>query len=108
MFHAAQELYARKTIQAKRICEVARSGNRSGKVSRRKDVAMAKMFILYDGRARMSGETDDAAVLDTADSEKEARSRRGDWPEDSIWCEYDIDADRKTLINEQFRFDIRC
>ncbi len=71
-------------------------------------MATRKMFILYDGRARFSGETDDATVLDTADNEKEARSCRGDWPEDSIWCEYDVAADGKTLTNEQFRFDIKC
>ena len=43
-------------------------------------------FILYDGRAR-GGETDDAAVLDTADTEKEARhlGKTGWKDHDAIW-----------------------
>ncbi len=69
-----------------------------------------KKFILYDGRARFTLDTDEATVLDTADTEKEARSCKGDWPEDSIWVEYDIETrDGKDFAtNENFRWDIKC
>lgn len=48
-----------------------------------------KMFILYDGRARY-GDEDNAAVLVTAETEREARSYRGDFNSDSIWFEYKL------------------
>lgn len=67
---------------------------------------MAKMFILYDERARMTLDTDEASVLVTAASEREAKKYKGDFPSDSIWVEYDVDKDGKTLLNENFRWDI--
>lgn len=36
---------------------------------------MSRMFIIYDGRACGGAGTDDAAVCDTATSDREARSR---------------------------------
>jgi hypothetical protein len=46
-------------------------------------------FILWDGRAK-SGETDEATVLDTADTDEEARkSGLNEWHGyDAIWFEY--------------------
>ena len=69
-----------------------------------------KKFILYDARARFSMDTDEATVLETADSEKEAKSCKGDFAADSIWVEYDIEVrDGKTFMtNERFRWDIEC
>ncbi len=66
---------------------------------------MPKLFLLYDGRAKM-GEPEDATVMDTAHSEEEARrSGEQDWVEyDAIWYEDDVDGDR--LINEEARWDI--
>lgn len=68
---------------------------------------MAKLFVLYDARAR-GGNTDDAAVLVSETSLRGAKDWRGDWPTDSIWFEYDINKDGKTLINEKERPDIEC
>ncbi len=66
------------------------------------------MFILYDGRAKLpvEGSTDDATVLDTADSESEARHEgRTTWKNhDAIWYEYDDDG--KTLTNPRQRWDL--
>jgi hypothetical protein len=74
---------------------------------------MKQMFILYDARAR-SGDTDKAAVLTTWDPptrydlphaptlRREARS----FGLDTIWFEYDIAADNKTLINPRMRTDL--
>ncbi len=65
-----------------------------------------KTFILYDGRARI-GDTDDAGVIDTADSAKEARRlTRKEYEEyDYLWCEYDRDS-KNNLTNEVKRFDL--
>ncbi len=68
--------------------------------------ASPKLFVLYDSRAR-SGDASDASVFDTADSIEEAKALRGDYAKDSIWFEYDIDEDGKTLINERPRYDIK-
>ena len=65
-----------------------------------------KLFVLYDGRAK-GGDTDDAAVLVSSNSEREAKRDthlfRG---YDAIWYEYDIDTDGKTMINEKARPDL--
>lgn len=65
-----------------------------------------KQFILYDGRAKF-GDTDDASIMDTAESEKEARKAGNSlWKGyDALWCEYEC-LDGKTLINEVKRYDI--
>jgi len=67
----------------------------------------AKMFLLYDGRAR-AGDTDDASVLDTAHSEVEIKAWRKSHKEmygdDVVWAEYD--DDKGTLINEKIRYDL--
>jgi hypothetical protein len=58
-----------------------------------------KLFILYDARAG-SGDTDDASVLDTANSKREMkRISRDHWGENVVWYEYDIDG--KMLINKR-------
>lgn len=51
---------------------------------------MSKRFLLYDGRARW-GDTDRAAIFDTADTEAEARrAGREIWDrQDAVWFEYD-------------------
>ncbi len=65
---------------------------------------MAKLFILFDGRAK-DGDTDDAAVLVTARSEKEARRDSDHFKDyDAVWFEYDVKG--KNLINEIMRSDI--
>ena len=64
----------------------------------------AKVFILYDGRAKL-GNTDEASVYTVANSEAEARGEGNDdaW-QDGIWYEYD--AKGNDLINEKARFDL--
>ena len=73
-----------------------------------------KLFVLYDARARntkpgelINGDIE-PTVFDTAGDEREARSLRGEYPSDSIWAEYDIEADGKTLTNEKLRWDIQA
>jgi len=53
-----------------------------------------RLFILYDGRAKM-GEPSEASIMDTADTEEEARkSGQEDWKDyDAIWYEYQDDND---------------
>lgn len=68
---------------------------------------MAKLFVLYDARAR-GGDPDDAAVLVTENSASAAKTWRGDWPSDSVWFEYDVAMDGKTLVNPKLRHDIKC
>lgn len=48
-----------------------------------------KMFLLYDARARTTGDTDQATVLDTADSEEEAREAGTLHEADALWYEYE-------------------
>ena len=43
-------------------------------------------FILFDGRARM-GDTDDATIFATAETEEECRELNGDFGDDAIWYE---------------------
>lgn len=65
---------------------------------------MAKLFVLYDGRARF-GDTEDASIMTTAESEGEAIGESQDWEDvDGIWYEYDVKG--KTLVNETMRPDI--
>jgi len=67
-----------------------------------------RLFVLFDARAR-SGDTDAAVVLDTAESEREARSRQGAWPKDSIWYEYKPIPGKKDEVEEVgARYDIKC
>ena len=67
---------------------------------------MPKQFILFDGRAK-SGDTDDAAVLDTAEDEIEAREvgRSIHGNTDATWFEYDC-LDGKNCTNPVPRWDI--
>jgi len=65
-------------------------------------------FVLFDGRAR-SGDTDDAQVIDTANTEREAKRITREnmsviWMTDAVWYQYDLDG--KTLINERMRDDL--
>lgn len=63
-----------------------------------------KVFILYDGRAQ-SGDTDDASVLCTASSEREAkRDSRTFYHVSAIWYEYDLINNE--AVNEKRRGDI--
>lgn len=48
-----------------------------------------KIFIIYDGRARL-GDEDDASVLDTAYTLREARKAKMNFPNDSVIFECDI------------------
>lgn len=64
---------------------------------------MSKQFILYDGRAH--DDPDDAMVLDTASSEKEAkRISRQHEGEMALWYEYDVQG--KNLLNGKPRYDL--
>jgi hypothetical protein len=65
-----------------------------------------KLFILYDGRAKL-GETNDASVLCTASTEKEAREDTKELFEgyDAIWFEYDVDKG-DVLVNGKPRYDL--
>lgn len=71
---------------------------------------MAKMFILYDGRAKYGVDTDDCTVMDTAETEQEAmREGRRTWKDhDAIWAEYDTrQTAKETLLeNEKLRWDL--
>lgn len=64
-----------------------------------------KMFILYDGRAFV-GNTEDASILDTAETEEEAiEAGKEAWEDfDAIWYEYDVKGEE--LINEKQRPDL--
>lgn len=63
-----------------------------------------KVFVLFDGRAKL-GDTDDATVLVTADSEEEARKDGRHWAGyDAIWYEYDVV--KGVATNEKARWDI--
>lgn len=66
---------------------------------------MAKSFILFDGRAK-SGDSSDATVLDTADTEEEAiESGKVDWRKyDAIWYEFDLEGNN--LVNGKPRWDL--
>lgn len=64
---------------------------------------MRKAFILYDDRA-YTGDTDDATVLDTADSEAEARESN-QFHSQGVWYEYDRD-DQDNLSNGNIREDL--
>lgn len=67
---------------------------------------MEKLFILYDGRAKM-GDTDEAWVLIVANSEAEARKDGEDYrDQDAIWYEYDVKPGSNELINGVDRWDI--
>ncbi len=46
-------------------------------------------IVVYDGRA-LSGDTDDAQVMFTADDMKEAKKFKGDFPADCAVYEYDL------------------
>lgn len=64
-----------------------------------------KLYVLYDGRAKILGDTDRASVYVTASSEQEARKDGQDpaW-QDGIWYEYDCKGNE--LINEKPRWDL--
>jgi len=70
----------------------------------RKKCPYKKLFILYDGRAHH--DEDDAAVLCTAFSEKEAKEDLELFPQDSLWFEYDI-IDGYKAENGKARYDLR-
>jgi hypothetical protein len=58
-----------------------------------------KQYILYDGRANVMN-TDDCAILCTAQSKKEAVKYSRDFAEDSVWFEYDYNPKTKSADNE--------
>ncbi|MCP9469294.1 MAG: hypothetical protein NNA31_04755 [Nitrospira sp.] len=64
-----------------------------------------KRFVLYDGRA-VGGNTDDALVMDMAETEKEARKAGSTtWHgQDGIWYEYDERGDE--LVGGTPRFNL--
>jgi hypothetical protein len=71
-----------------------------------------KCYILYDARAR-TDHPSTATVLDTADTEREARrisadNRRTGWMTDAIWIEYDVVpfGGRDMLANQRLRPDL--
>lgn len=68
---------------------------------------MKSLFVLYEGRARC-GDTDDASVLDTAESEEEVRDQAqfviDNFPDGVVWYQYD-DIDNN-LTNERIRLDL--
>ena len=68
---------------------------------------MSKIFLLYDGRAKL-GDEDDANVMDVAHSEEEAReSGEVDWGgHDAIWYEYDDPGEGKTIRDGKKRWDL--
>ena len=67
----------------------------------------SKIFILYDGRAK-SGDTDDAAVMDVADSVAEAwQASRQCWRNiDAIWYENNFDDKGEVATEVGPRWDI--
>lgn len=66
-----------------------------------------KMFILFDGRAK-SGDTDRAAVMDTAETVHEAWSAsRQCWEDvDAIWYEHIWDEVQSAYVEVAPRWDI--
>lgn len=63
-----------------------------------------KLFVLYEGRAKYDG-TDRAAILVSAQSQKEALADTLSWRGyDAVWYEYDVV--NKKLVNEKMRPDI--
>ena len=69
---------------------------------------MSKFFVLYDGRARTTGDTDRAVVLDTAESEAEIaelyKKYPGLYPRDALWYEYEVRG--SDLVNGKSRYDL--
>ena len=65
------------------------------------------IFLLFDGRA-MAGDTDDATVMDTADSVKEAwAASRQCWRNVcAIWYEYKFDDKGEVAVEVGRRWDI--
>jgi hypothetical protein len=69
---------------------------------------MSKLFVLYDGRAKFM-DTDDATVMDTAESVAEARATSENWRDhDAVWFEYNVqhEGDTEVLHDETMRADI--
>jgi hypothetical protein len=68
-----------------------------------------KVFVLYDGRAKL-GDTDDASVLCSAESEAEAWDDSKSFRDiDGVWYEYDLmdeGEDYPVARNEKQRPDI--
>lgn len=64
---------------------------------------MSKLYVLYDGRARL-GETDDATAYTTERSEEECLRTADTYGVDAIWYEYDEEGDQ--LVNETIRYDL--
>jgi hypothetical protein len=64
-----------------------------------------KVFVLYDGRAKHGTDTDDCAVLVSANSEREAWDDSETFRDvDGLWFEYDLINGEAT--NERARPDI--
>lgn len=63
---------------------------------------MARLWILYDSRACGDSGTDDASVLVSCQSNKEAKSYKGDFG--SMAC-YSYEIKGKNLVDEQWEWD---
>lgn len=63
-----------------------------------------KTYILYDARARLDI-TDNAAIL-LAQDEKPKHNTK-EYGDGTIWAEYDIGPDGKTLINERLMWELK-
>ena len=65
---------------------------------------MPKLFLVYDARACGNQGTQDAQVMVSCNSLKEARSYRGDFG--TMAAIYSYDTNDKELINEQWVEDL--
>jgi len=63
-----------------------------------------RTYILYDSRACGDQGTEDASVFDTADSNKEAKSLKGDYG--AMAC-YSCRKDGNQLVDERWEWDYR-
>ena len=61
---------------------------------------MTRKYILYDGRA-----CDEATVLEVCDDETEAREASRHYEMAAVYS-YAVDADGKTLIDEQHEWNV--
>lgn len=66
-----------------------------------------RLYVLYDGRAKVKGDEDDATILITENTwpaaEKASRDYKG---MDAVWYEYQVADDGKTLIKGKMRWNL--